>query len=371
MISESWLTDFWWGRLPLGAARLSRRAAEVLLDGLYLTAWPRLGALLPPVLIGVGVLLGWLRPTNEPTFTYSLPLLIVIILIAGFGAACGAYLLAGYILGDFLLFSHSFTSVWGRPALLLSYLVLMLLTVVIPFVVRLYRQQTVVALGRRLPEVTWLPVVIGAGFSGALVYAWTQAAAVLIRPVFTWQGHNPTVPAIQPLQENGSVLVLVALVVGGARVWLEQHAEAEPVYVVRRSLLRTALRRTPSRPSLPTPFALGLQAGALTLLLSGLFTSWLHAILVFAVFVGTSLGTRELGRRVPRWAAIVTRVPRIARLAVGVLLSYVAAQEIVGSLWSSADSFLPVILGVLVSIAILSALLPERSGPPSASVRRP
>ena len=53
---------------------------------------------------------------------------------------------------------------------------------------------------------------------GLLVYAWANAAAVVIRPVYTWQGGQPPVEAIRPLQTQGRLLAGTAAAVAAARV---------------------------------------------------------------------------------------------------------------------------------------------------------
>src|SRR5262245_41799418 len=98
------LIDWWWLRVPMAARRISLSLSAVLTDGLYLTAWPQVGAIAPPLSLLIGFLLGWLRFTPGNTFTFSIYMMALMLVVSSLGAGLGAWLWTGYVIGDFFLF---------------------------------------------------------------------------------------------------------------------------------------------------------------------------------------------------------------------------------------------------------------------------
>src|SRR5205823_7139746 len=64
----------------------------------------------------------------------------------------------------------------------------------------------------------WVQATIHGAICGVLIDLWSQSVIVLIRPLFTWVGADPTVEAIYPVQEQTLLLVIAAFVAGAGRV---------------------------------------------------------------------------------------------------------------------------------------------------------
>lgn len=85
-----------------------------------------------------------------------------------------------------------------------------------------------------------------------------------------------------------------------------------------------------------------LSAAALTLLMAGLLTGWLDALVLFAYFLGLTFVRRALQQARPAWLQALQRVPALLRLAAGLGLGYLASRLIIEGLWGSTQTFLPV-----------------------------
>src|SRR5262249_9303787 len=132
------LNDLWWRRLPVLGRRASATLADVLADGLYLTAWPTAGALGPPLAFLLGLLLGWWRFAPGATFTFSITVMALMLVVSQLSVSLGVWLWLGYAVGDFFLFhwdtGTSYEKAWERllyvrVPLLISYALLALLLV--------------------------------------------------------------------------------------------------------------------------------------------------------------------------------------------------------------------------------------------------
>lgn len=117
---------------------------------------------------------------------------------------------------------------------LLVYYLLYLLVVRGPQLARTYAEVV-----SRTQVVARLPGQLGLGVVGVaycatmagLAFIWSQAAAVLVRPAYTWFDASPDVDAVEPVQTAGAVLALVALVVAAARFALDVRFEGAPMLV--------------------------------------------------------------------------------------------------------------------------------------------
>jgi hypothetical protein len=349
-----------------------------LSDGAYLIAWPSVAALGPPAALITGFLLGWLRFAPGETFTFSLVLMALMIAISSFSAGIGVWLCAGYAAGDFFLFRPTLLSSEtfaeeplvnlihiGGPALIL-YLLLANLVVLAPHISSAVRRQTMV---RAKTLFTWFDVTVlvtplgmicNAAVYASLVYIWTQSVPALIRPVWTWAGDVPLVEAMAPLQEMGARLVYVSLVLGSLRVVLEYSAlrrfEVLVPLHVWDTLLNSALAS--SRVRLPSwASALGM-AFLITFMLSGLLSTWIEAVL-FASAVGlVMIGRGIIADRLKTWTATINWVPVIVRVVACWWVSYVVSSLILSSSWGETDSFRPLLIATVVSLAVFALLVP-------------
>jgi len=194
-----------------------------------------------------------------------------------------------------------------------------------------------------------------------LVYLWTQAVATLIRPVYTWHGSVPPIEAIQPLQTLGWLLAILAGCVGLVRIVLEAITANKPLLVARQIGLYQAMGRSKSRHPLLVGLVFApLKAVLLTFLLAGILDSWLQAI-VLAVILGVLFLIRAIvAEFLSVWTRIVSYVPIAIRFLFALGLSYLLSWPIMQILWNQTSTFLPVLIGTVISLIVFSILLPGR-----------
>jgi hypothetical protein len=371
-LSET-LAAFLWRTLPNVAARISTTAAVSLMDGTHLYELnPRL-VYAAPVVFVIGVVLGWQHPTfgNEPTYTASLLAMGLLLFLGSLGTNLGVLGWLGYVIGEFFLrptempYSYPYASLYPytylirrRVPMLLSYVLLSTLLFCIPLVAmalgRTARQWPLPQGSRKGAAATVTIVSLA-----ALVYLWAQSTATLIRPIFTWLGDQPTFAAIEPLQQRGWVLSLVAVSGYLLRLVLESKKAAAGV------------ARTPFVPAKPAPglswlsrlppaVRYVLSGVGTALLLSGLFATWLDFLIAAAAVTGLRFAREPVLRRIPQWVGIVSRVPVVVRLAVTGYLIYWLATQIITSVWFTASgTFRPILASVLVSMIVFLVLLPD------------
>jgi hypothetical protein len=352
----SWLARALWVRLPLAVAPISRTLVAFLSDGCYLTRWPPVAAIAPLVAVLYGVALSQTRQPDQVTYTYSLIGMVPVVAIAAFSAALGLYLTLAYAVCDLLLFEHVSQSATLRPAQLVSYLLLALLTVVTPLAARVIRRRTLPDPARLGPAGGTLDTLLAAVIVGGLVFLWTESSAVLIRPIFVWtEAGTPTDQAIHPLQQLGWALALVAAGAAAARAELEPRQGSEAAIEIARALRRQPLRQ------LPPLVAAVIDGAVLTLLLGGLLDSWLEVPFVFAILSAAS-AARRLGPAVlPAWPGLLSRVPMIFRVALGIVVAGFVGQAIISTQFALTSSLWPVAAAAVAGMLVMTALVPDLS----------
>jgi len=195
---------------------------------------------------------------------------------------------------------------------------------------------------------------------GALVYLWTLSVPLLIRIFWAWSDGQPPLSAAYYLQVLGGWVVAAAVAGVAVREWLAYLARRNALVVQRLELQASTLRAADTHPAfsrqLP-PFVHDiLTAGILTLLISGFVASLLEGVIIF-LFLSFILITRvtllpSLGFW-KRWIGIITRLPLVARLALGVVVSYLVSKQIISYYQTqpianipTSESFLPVVISV-------------------------
>lgn len=316
----------------------------------------------------------WFRIQVDDLFTESPPFLILAVAIGAFSPALGVFLVcvfgvmdlaAGGVAAEYLgihkVPDPAFTLVAAVTGRLISLGLLWLVVVEIPII------------GRQL-GLSWRRLggsrLAVAGLTGAatvtLVWVWTQAATVLIRPVFTWSFPliQPRVEAVAPIQDAGLVFAivgglvagLVALTRGPSGLLKYATADAAPLPpgggpgVVRRVIRRLVV------------------AGLLTLLLGGLISVPLEAVLIFA----TLASARPLAQLVANRTVLGTAVgalPPIVRFAVAAALTLVVAQVTIGPLYDLARTdpgrvpdYFSVIVSMLIGVFVVQLATTPASG---------
>jgi hypothetical protein len=103
-------------------------------------------------------------------------------------------------------------------------------------------------------------------------------------------------------------------------------------------------------------FRLIVGAVSLTLLMSGMISTWVEALFVF-VFITFLLWTRaQLQTTSHPLFQVIAHVPWLIRFAIGLVVSYLMNRAIVSALWNQTQSFRPVLLATCLSVAILTVL---------------
>ncbi len=349
------LAEFWWGRVPTAAARLSSALAIMFRDGVYLEASPPVAALAPIAALVVGFIAGWRHPLTTDVYMTSLLVLIVALVVGTLSAALGAWLVIGFSLGDLLLgarstvFLGAFTNsgkTWA--ALILCDLVLAMLVVLIPLSARALANE---ASGRWFVGRGLLPeVIVGVVVEALLVFAWAQAALVLTRPFFLWHGLPPSSLALDTLHKAAWALPLVALGAASLRAWLE--IRLTPVAPERPPLPRHAHR------VLPPAVVVVLRVALAVFLLAGLMDSFVDPI-VIAVVMAAFLVLREPAlRRMESQTAFVMRVPVLPQLILGAIVSAIVAIIVVAA-FGTTSVVRPVVISTLISLIVFTVLLPD------------
>ena len=391
------LRRFWWIDMPPRGGRISPLLSALLRDGTYLTAWPAVAAHAPAVALLTGFFLGWLRPAAWTTYSFSISLMALFVIVSSASAALGIWTWCGWILGDFFLFSHPLGDAAGaglawaiirvRVPLLISY-TLLLAMVAIPFVATtLLRRRSISATIKRAgsdparmmdDEQRDVQLTLRAVISAGLTFAWTIVVPILIRPVVWWPlpqrtshrklGQLAPVEAFAPLQHRGWILGLVALVGMGIRTLLESAAVARPVpsalslYGVERpsQLIFARASSTRLQNSKPLEWVRLFGSVALgTLLLSGLVSNTREA-LALAVFLLVDVLVGRGLANVPSWTRILSRISFPMRLVLIALASIALSWLVLAARWDNMQTFLPIITSVGLSLFVSRALLADR-----------
>ena len=365
--------DLLWRRVPSAAARVSTLLGAVLGDGAYLRAWPALALLAPPLAAAVGFALGATHPGE--VYSYSIAVMALLAAVGALGAALGFWALVGFAAGDIVLangpaalaqtVAHSpnpgteISHIYAP--LVLSYLVLGVLLVVVPLVAAVLRLQTVAALELRLRLAAGSGRLAPMGVQGAgylahmgvqavLSFFWAQAASFLIRPMWSFSGGAPPIEAIAPLQTQAWAIVLATMAAVGLRAVLATAVGADD----------RPLPGVPSRRRWPRWLSIPVQAAVFTVLMLGLLSSVAEAA-VFAILLCGVLCVREVLAPRLGFYSLVMRVPVLLRLAALLGIAYLLGSLVLQPLVErGVDSFRPLLLVLVISMAIGACLLPAR-----------
>ena len=379
-------TRLWWVRLPRAGARISSTLGLTLLDGHWVGAVRVLGAVATPLAVVVGVAIGGSHPGFDVLPTESLPLIALLVAVGVASGQLGLALLGGFAVGNLVLAG----STWSYEGASLSLAALArgdagayLLRVVLPLLIAygvlavvmvklpLGTKAIVRALmpGDRSPlalRIT-LAVVTQVALTAALVYLWSLAAPVLLRPVWTWRGELPTVEAIRPLQEDAATLAWVAASVAGLRIGVQAllvtvRSLAARAGVIEHELCR-ALPAPPLYDRLPAVVR-GVMTGIVTtLLLAGLFSAWAEAVVVFSTVTFFQLArTGVVPVPLGSWARLMDRIPVLVRFAAGLVIVFVVGQWFLPDRIRSAETFGPQLVFLLLGLAVFYLLVPTVPG---------
>ncbi|MEU5853488.1 hypothetical protein [Saccharopolyspora shandongensis] len=370
------VADFVWVHLPAAVSRLSVTLGFALRDGDYLRAWPPAAIVMPPAALLVGALLGAVHP--GPTYTFSAIAIGVLAVVAGLGAGLGCWAWLGFVLADLFLGNRSTLPgfagygfgtqrlMQGYLPLAVSYLVLAVLLVLAPVLARGLALRTTAVLRAHRGVARTVELALSAVLFAVLTYAWTQATAFLIRPLWSFSGETPTTAAIQPLQQHAVALAVAAFCAGACRGALAMLAAD------RAPITPTSPRQDRGHSSARTILRIAtvpIQAAFLTLLMAGLIASPSQGTLVWLALCVILYARLLLIPRIPVYPALIRRIPLLARLAVAVALSYLLATLLVEPAAQRGEtSFVSTLVVLLLSLAAASLLMPA---PPPTPTTRP
>ena len=382
----------------------SPRLAAIWSDGLYLTAWPRLALLLPflAVLIGFGegsthwsLLTVWeykLAPDTAITFVQMVPLLCLAVLAGTLSAQIGFLLVVGYAAGDMLLHGPGFRHGplpflgWvqqiGLPGLI-SYLLFFMLTVQPILTARLLTA----SLGRLVRGSGaisfWFAAALSAGLQALIVYAWTMAAPMVVRPIWLWasEGYPPlTVPYFMsvvdpwmPILAGGAALLRAGL------VW---RVRRDKFLADAVKTLAVAFRAASAGQSDASPLLRWVRvvssAAVMTLRSAGFIKSPERGVVGFCAFMAILALQTMVVPRVPGWLLLTGKFPLLVRWAAVIVCGYLAAQSVylspsAGIMANQGPGdFVPELLSLALGLIFAALLIPApgRSSEPPFTFAR-
>jgi len=368
--------DFLWQRVPAGVGRLSPALRAVLTDGRELRVVPVLGQIAPLVALALGLALSATRnpvALVDETYASSVLLLTSFVAISTLGGALGAWAWLGYVIGDLFVVDRFWFALELPEHLLLerlpqalTFLLLFGMMALLPPAVTVIRSQLVSVTGRSSIG-RWLATgAAHAAISALFIGAWALAIPALIPPYWTWFGRFTPVVAVATLQDFAWLLALVAAVVTAGRIAALASAEGrglatgpelavEPVTGTRRMISVVA------------------RSALLSLALAGLADSPAVAALLVGGMLFATLLRSELLPRLTGYVRLINRVPLIARVlgsaAVAAmigwaLLSIDPVQRASGLL--STDSYLVLVVSIVLSAIVAALLMPSEVGGASA-----
>lgn len=368
------LTELWWIRLPQAVRRVALRPVLVLVDGLYLTAWPRVAAALPALSLLLGLLFGAFHPGFRDVFSQSWPVLILAVLLGIFSGQLGALFLVGFAFGDFFLFHGEWTYrgsflrnlIQVRVPLLIEYGLLAFMTTGIALATKSLLAE--LRPPQRLPRQARTALAFGGhlGLTLLFVYLWMQVVPILIRPVFTWPGGSPPVDAMEILQQQGWPLLVFAGIASLGRMALQQvvarRESLSAVVDARERQLNNVGPLAPYSARVPLVARVIVTSVWSTLMLSGMLERWWEGVILLLVIGGLQLARARLfaPAAVSRWAGQIRRVPLPWRLAAGVLITMLVARLVLGPALLRTNSFRPILLLTIFALFIFYLLDPLR-----------
>jgi hypothetical protein len=380
-MSNRGASALWFVGLPRLVARRSRSLAHLLADGHFLLVQPWVAAAATPAPLLIGLVWGALTLDYDRVFSESLPLILVACIFGFLSTNLGVAFVIGFAFGDFFVgetrWSVEFSAhpeafanegllaalVRLRAPMLIGYLLLFVLAVYIPRLARL--------LILDIPQTTRLPKNYAVAVASLLnitivaifVRLWAEAAAVLMRPLFTWRFQEPTVAAAYALQMQSGWIVLAAITATCLRFAVIWAAYLSPTST--QTIMAAEKDLAQAIPNQKKPKRAGKVTAALaaatisTAALSGLFDNWLIPVVAFAVFCTLHLVRKNI---IPLpmewWKRLVAKVPLLIRMGIGFIIISSLRDAFAGEY---DNNFAPLASYLLGSIVLLVVLLP---GPP-------
>ncbi|MGH2427463.1 MAG: hypothetical protein ACRDGV_01060 [Candidatus Limnocylindria bacterium] len=372
------------------------RLADAFADGAWMAIWPRVAAYAPiaGLVIGFGVAvllplvpLDFPDPGTPRVWSELLPFMMLVVAAGILLGTAGIGLLAGVVVGDLMrLLIGAMVGSWAEwhrlgdnplvailmvaGSALITYLLLAIPAVTLPMIARAFAERAPLSRITSPRARAAARVGINVLAAGLLIFFWTRAVVVLIRPVFTWRSGSPIVEAISPVQFQWEWLVGTAVLAVFVRVGLQELAVRRSSRARRIAALREERWEDASPGAFwdrvgPIPL-IALVAATVTLLLAGTYEDLIDPILVFAIAVLVGAWRAGLVRPATGWAQAVERLPALGRLVLAGVVGYALAR-IVAELFWATGSLRTVLVGILLIVAVFVILFPT----PAAVRRRP
>lgn len=363
------LEELWSVRIPGWIESWSPQTAQAMADGAWTAVIRGVAAFAPIAAFVIGLASRLLfRDLNE---VYSQSLAFMVLLVAGaiLSGPVGLGLFAGYILQDLVLGNKVGT--FGAPSpvgvfagKLISYSLLAMPAVVLPLLVK---QLTSAVQLRRITDARTrmlAQVALQAVIAGALIYFWTQSLVILIRPLFSFVGVEPSFSTLNSIQSGAIWLVGAAVLATAAREIIVQMVLPR----LPRASVVTALERwrwSDEKKSvldkLPEPVRVAIASTLLTIILAGTYESWFD-LFISALIIGLIGAWRaNLLRQIPipmQWAYRVRQFHPMLRLLVATLAGFLLTTFVVAPFWGGSGGIRLLMIGSLLTLIIFNLLFP-------------
>jgi len=393
--------------------------AETWRDGSYLAIWSWVALLLPIVALVFGIYEGFTHtpiltlstPTFNPTapqrisglpvaFSELLPLMAIAVAVGTLSANAGLLLVLGYAAGDlyYTINNPQPFYPWENPLNpspnifanvivphLISYLLFAQLAVLPIITAKLL---AAIVKGTDTATIV-LRNGIAVAIQGAIIYAWTLGAPLIIRSFWGWgwlpNATPPTIGLVY-IQTMGDVLVKVALAAAILRSIVMVVGAHNPKVAGRALRYARALKGSSSLMlRLPSPLTAILIAGLTTLLLGGIIATTTEALLLFGALAVILIAQSTLLPRLKPWSSwskVMAQIPLFLRLIAVALLSYYLTQWILNTqaaqqhaiqfpAQTPGDSFEFLLISVCVSLFVATILIPRIKAQRSAVPPQP
>lgn len=363
---ETRFTQLWSVRVPLLLDPWAPQVADAFADGVWTMRWRRVASFGPLAAFAIGLLFPLLWPWMRDVYSESLLFLILIVAASLFSGPLGVMLYAGYMLGDSVNGSPGYSSgglgaIRQLGGMVITWMLLAIPVVIIPQLGRRMSDE----ITTRLPEESALRlparVTLHGGAAGLLVFLWCQAMIVLIRPVFTWAGSQPTTEAVMQVQTRWGWIAACAVVAAVARLLLEHRTRrlAGPsIALLEQERWSNPAKRAVHWRRMPLVVRVGAAAIVVALVLAGTYSSVLDAIVVFAVIAALKAWRAGLFGSLPQWwTAAIVKVPILVRFILAPLIGFVLASALLRIFWRFG-SLRPVMAGALLTLVIFHLFFP-------------
>jgi hypothetical protein len=297
----------------------------------------------------------WLRLRVDHAFSEPSLLVILACVIGALSPAAGVLLVLAYGILDLGVSTTVYGELSPMPMALAGRLValwtLWLLVVEIPIAGRMMAVSI-----RRLAGSRVVVAVIAALATGGLTWVWTQAAPVLLRPLYNWASlGTPGLSAIQALQTAGLVFACAAAAAAGVRAF---GAAPDELIDVR------AILALPPRPVHRRGVVIAQRLGGaafLTVALGGLISGPLDAIVLFVAFAGAGPLAATIARRTPI-GGVVGSLPLVAQAVLAAALAFGASIVMVGRIIPArvVSDYFSVIAAIAVGWFLVQLVISSR-----------